>query len=488
MDNVKTNTTQDAAVRLMLKFPYWSELYYTMTVYEDRDCPTLSTDGRNMWVNPEFWKTLTLSLKISALAHEVGHKMLLHCSRRGARDPLLWNMAADFVVNGILSENGFELGKDWLYDDQYRGWAVEAVYSDLEAKAVKQPQPSQSNYGQQQPQGGGNGNGQAQKGESPQEGTEGEASGEEQGESSDGGGDGDSDAGDGASGGQGADGGDGNDSGEGDGGSAGGSAGQAQDQGSQGGGGGNSVTYSVPGVPESWKDKYRDIRDVEGSKETIDKYEKEVMEAVEKAIMTARAHGTAPAGMEGFDDLMKPSKEAWYNHLHRYMQSLSMSEYNWARVNRRHLVQHSLFTPDHYSESLEHVVFAIDCSGSVFDAASQANFAGHVNAILAEAKPKHTHVMYFDSRVTRHDELEYGALDFSIRPKGGGGTDFRPIFERIEGEGIVPEIVIFLTDCYGSFPEEPPPYPVLWASIIDPKHLGYYLPPFGECVHVDPAD
>ena len=32
-----------------------------------------------------------------------------------------------------------ELGKDWLYDDQYRGWAVEAVYSDLEAKAQKVP-------------------------------------------------------------------------------------------------------------------------------------------------------------------------------------------------------------------------------------------------------------------------------------------------------------------------------------------------------------
>lgn len=480
MSNIKTNATQDAAVRLMLKFPYWSELYYTMTVYEDRDCPTLSTDGRNMWVNPEFWKTLTLSLKISALAHEVGHKMLLHCSRRGARNPMLWNMAADFVVNGILSENGFELGKDWLYDDQYRGWAVEAVYSDLEAKAVKQPQPSQSNYGQQPQQGAGNGKQQANGGE---DGQEDEAQPQQGGEQE---GDGD-DSGNGDAGGAGDDGSDQNGESESDS-SQGDSGGSQSGGGNAGSGGGNSVTYKVPGVPDSWAEKYRDIRDVEGSKETIDKYEKEVMEAVEKAIMTARAHGTAPAGMEGFDDLMKPSKEAWYNHLHRYMQSLSMSEYNWARVNRRHLVQHSLFTPDHYSESLEHVVFAIDCSGSVFDAASQANFAGHVNAILAEAKPKHTHVMYFDSRVTRHDELEYGALDFSTRPKGGGGTAFEPVFERIEEEGIVPEIVIFLTDCYGSFPEEPPPYPVLWASIIDPKHLGYYLPPFGETIHVDPAD
>ena len=44
---------------------------------------------------------------------------------------------------------------------------------------------------------------------------------------------------------------------------------------------------------------------------------------------------------------------------------------------------------------------------------------------------------------------------------------------------------MFLTDCYGNFPDDEPPYPVLWASIIDPKHLGYYAPPFGETIHVE---
>jgi len=99
---MKSNTTQDAAVRLMLKFPFWSELYYTMTIYDDPDCPTLSTDGRNMWVNPTFWAGLTLPLKIAALAHEIGHKMLLHSTRRGSRNPMLWNIAADYVVNASL--------------------------------------------------------------------------------------------------------------------------------------------------------------------------------------------------------------------------------------------------------------------------------------------------------------------------------------------------------------------------------------------------
>src|SRR5574340_431757 len=135
MSAPRSTTTQDAAVRLMLKFPFFSELYYSMHVSDDYTIPTLATDGRNLMVNPDFWRTLSLELKIAAVAHEIGHKMLLHCSRRGHRHPVLWNIAADFVVNDILVENGFKLGPGWLHDVKFKGMAVEAVYHELEKMA-----------------------------------------------------------------------------------------------------------------------------------------------------------------------------------------------------------------------------------------------------------------------------------------------------------------------------------------------------------------
>lgn len=235
-------------------------------------------------------------------------------------------------------------------------------------------------------------------------------------------------------------------------------------------------------MTQEWKDKWQDIKEVTGSKEAIEQTERDTIEQVQKAIATAKAHGKGVAGVDAFESVCEPSREPWYNHLHRYMQSLSVSEYNWAKVNRRTLVQHNLFAPHHYSESLGEVVFAIDCSGSVFDAASQANFAGHVNAIMAETKPSKIHVMYFDSAITRHDELDYGCLDFDTRPAGGGGTSFVPIFRAIEDKGIVPEVVVVLTDCYGDYPRSEPPYPVIWASIEE--NVGGYYPPFGEFIHV----
>ena len=62
---------------------------------------------------------------------------------------------------------------------------------------------------------------------------------------------------------------------------------------------------------------------------------------------------------------------------------------------------------------------------------------------------------------------------------GGGGTDFRPVFEAIEKSGIIPDVLVYFTDGYGTFPDKEPSYPVIWASITP----GYAYP-FGEVVDV----
>ncbi len=402
----QTNVTADAAVRLMLKFPMISELYYSMAVIEDTTVPTLATDGRSMWVNPGFWKTLSLDLKISALAHEVGHKMLLHCSRRGHRHPQLWNIAADYVVNGILKQNGMAIDAGWIQPlDKYIGWSVDAVYSDLMQQLKDNPQP-----------GSGSGSGQGGEGEE-QDGEGGDGQGDEQ---------------------------------------------------------------DGPGVPQSVKGKaWDDIKQVTGSPEEIEKYEAEVMTSVNKALMTAKAMGKVPVGMDDFDDVFRATEEPWFNHLSRFMQALSVSEYNWARTNKRTAAVHGFFSPNVYSEALGEVVVAIDCSGSVYGPAEQAGFAGHVNAILSEAKPSKVHVLYFDSQIQRHEELDPGEMDFRTRPKGGGGTAFEPIWEWVENFGADPVVCIVLTDTYGSFGEEPE-YPVIWASIARDVNV-----PWGEVIYVE---
>ncbi|HEX6685196.1 MAG TPA: hypothetical protein VF062_20565 [Candidatus Limnocylindrales bacterium] len=66
------------------------------------------------------------------LAHEMLHAALRHGERAGPRDPFLWNVAADFVVNGWLVELGVgRIPEGVLYDPALKGRGVEDVYDEI---------------------------------------------------------------------------------------------------------------------------------------------------------------------------------------------------------------------------------------------------------------------------------------------------------------------------------------------------------------------
>lgn len=66
------------------------------------------------------------------LAHEMLHAALRHGERIAHRDPYLWNVATDFVINGWLVEMGIgELPEEGLYDPQLAGMSSEAVYDRI---------------------------------------------------------------------------------------------------------------------------------------------------------------------------------------------------------------------------------------------------------------------------------------------------------------------------------------------------------------------
>lgn len=67
------------------------------------------------------------------MAHELLHVGLRHQARREGRDPFLWNVACDYVINGWLVEmkvGGLpQVGA--LYDPELRGESAEAVYDRI---------------------------------------------------------------------------------------------------------------------------------------------------------------------------------------------------------------------------------------------------------------------------------------------------------------------------------------------------------------------
>lgn len=124
-----------ARCALILNQPFFGTLALRLQLKEDNSIPTLAVDGRTMFYNAQFVKSLNANLTKAAVAHEVGHCVFNHIGRRAGRDPRLWNCAGDFVINDMLKQSGFSLGEGWLYNPAYSGMTADHIYDLLKQEA-----------------------------------------------------------------------------------------------------------------------------------------------------------------------------------------------------------------------------------------------------------------------------------------------------------------------------------------------------------------
>lgn len=73
------------------------------------------------------------------LAHEYLHAGLQHHERCQGRDPYMWNIACDFVINGWLQEMkiGTMPEEGLLYDEKLKGMSAESIYDLMQADLRK---------------------------------------------------------------------------------------------------------------------------------------------------------------------------------------------------------------------------------------------------------------------------------------------------------------------------------------------------------------
>ena len=120
---------------------FYAALVANVTPVEDYTIPTMATDGKNHYYNPDFIAKLTAPELLGVQAHESEHDARHHHTRRGTRDPEDWNIATDYSINADLIAEGFTLPKDALYDRRFAGMAAEDIYRIREIEKQKQGQP-----------------------------------------------------------------------------------------------------------------------------------------------------------------------------------------------------------------------------------------------------------------------------------------------------------------------------------------------------------
>lgn len=129
-----------ARVSLLFNQPFFGNLATRMELIDaTKWCKTAATDGRKLYYNREFIKSLTPDELLFLIGHEVMHCVYDHLGRKGSREHKLWNMANDYIVNyTLVKEKLGDMPKGGLYDDRYTDeMTSEEVYRLLEQNQAK---------------------------------------------------------------------------------------------------------------------------------------------------------------------------------------------------------------------------------------------------------------------------------------------------------------------------------------------------------------
>jgi len=124
-----------ARVGLLLRHPFFGNMATRLRILAADDwLPTAAVDGRNLYFNTQFFNAMSNKEIEFVVAHEILHMVFDHLGRRDERDPILYNIAADYVVNNTLVRDRIgETPKivNCFQDFKYDGWTSEEVYDDI---------------------------------------------------------------------------------------------------------------------------------------------------------------------------------------------------------------------------------------------------------------------------------------------------------------------------------------------------------------------
>lgn len=367
-----TTKLAKAKTALILEHPFVGTIALSMPFEFDESIKTAATNGKRIKFNPEFVDSLTDEEVKFLVAHECFHPMLEHNFRRGDRQHKKWNVAADYVINKLLTDESIgRMPKMGLHDPNIYNaghGTSEGIYNIL---------PDMPDDG------------------------------------------------------------------------------------------------SGPGDPGNALD---DCEDGDGSPAEQQQQQAEWKVKVAQAAQAAKMMGKMSANMQRLVDEVLQPKVDWREVMQKFLVKARTDQRSFSRFNRRFIAQ-GLYLPSVSGEQMGEVCFAVDCSGSI-DQKTVNQFAAEIKRVKEDLMPERIHVLYFDSEVSHVESYEQHD-DLDIKPHGGGGTDFAPVFEKIIELGINPVAVVFLTDlCCNSFGDQPDA-PVLWVT-TDPGKA-----PFGEVVEMN---
>jgi predicted metal-dependent peptidase len=418
-----------ARIELYRRHPFFATLAQHLEVVETKAIPTAAVTWNNsLLINPDFAKKLDHKGMVFVNAHEVMHIVTACFDRRppGA-DNIVWNQANDIRINQMIHYDSEmevpdpEVIKPLGIGPDFEKYKDNQWQTELIYRDLMQNRPEESNC----PFCG-----------------KGENEGEDEG-------------------------------------SEGGGQGSGEDNsdcpfhGDDCDNHGHSTGSDADGDYEGywWDDSAERIKKDKPTEQQKEEWRKRISSAAAKA----KSAGQLPGGLEAFvTDILHP-KHDWRQVLLNSVRSSLKGRWTWRKTGRR--TAGIVRTPGRDPKPPEALIY-IDTSGSMSDDELRRAIA-EIAEILRLTGGK-GRLLLGDAEIYYDGEIDIGSL--TNLPIQRGGTDFRPVFDKI-AEGTTPKIFVGFSDLCGPFPENAPDYPVIWC--VPKSEYGMGSAPWGETIEVD---
>lgn len=414
-----------ARTKLILDKPFLGALVLRLPLQEADPswCPATGTDAKKFYYNPEFIEVLKPEETQFILAHEALHCALSHFARRQHRIKHRWDLACDYAINPILVEDGLKPPPGMIMMREYKGMSAEEIYPLLDDNDMTETLDQHLYDKEDQPSEGSqdtsdNPLDEQQRNDPPPSGQGDNPSDSDNNQGNSGGDEFDEDAGSG----------------------------------------------NTPPPPPLTQQE---------AEELSVQWQQRMAGAAQQAMQAGKMSGVMKRLVE---ELLQP-RLPWRMLLARYMTTVARDDYSFTRPSTRR--GGPAIFPSLKSAQINAVV-ALDVSGSVTDKELQ-DCLSEINAIKGQMRAKVT-LLACDADIIEGFPRTFEAWEEVTLPKeikGGGGTDFRPIFKWAEYQDQQPDILVYFTDAQGNFPVYAPNYPTIWLV------KGRSPVPFGQRIQLN---
>lgn len=387
-----------ANIHLLLNEPFFGQLVsrLDLELCDDKNgswCTTAATDGNKLYFNRDFVKSLSPKELLFVLGHEVLHCLYDHLGRRQGRDPKLWNMANDYIVNYTLKSHRLgEMPSHGLYDERFNDdMSSEEVYAILQKNSTEVEMTIKMGKKVIDQHLDADNRGDDEDGDDGDKGDE-----------------------------------DGNGKGQGE-----------EDGDGDGEGEGQKVKVTVTG-----KDGPPKL-----TKKELDEVRNKIKAAAIQALQSTSAGSVPESIRRRLADLIEPKMD-WRSLLDSHIRSALKDDFTFKRLSRRDLGGGFILPAQDVLEVVE-VDVAIDVSGSMSDEMVRDIFS-EVKGIMETFSDFKLRVMQFDTKVHWAKEFTPHNLDevFDVERVASGGTYFESVWTYMKENTIEPHKLVFFTDGY----------------------------------------